>query len=47
MLLFDDRLATRVKELLTSRGRVIVQVELIGNLLIVPPLLPEIAYETV
>ena len=44
MLLFDDRLATGVKELLTPWGRVIVAIEPIGNLLIVPPLLTKTAY---
>ena len=47
MLLFDDRLATRVKELLASRGRVIVAIEPIGNLLIVPPILTKTAYTVV
>ena len=47
MLLFDDRLATGVKELLTPWGRVIVAIEPIGNLLVVPPLFSKTAYPVV
>jgi hypothetical protein len=47
MFLFDDGLATGVKELLASQGRVIVAIEPIGNLLIVPPFLTELAYGVV
>ena len=47
MLLFDDGMATRVKELLAPWGRVIVAIEPICNLLIVPPLCSKTAYGVV
>ena len=47
MLLLDDRYCVGIQELLASWGREIVAIQPIGNLLIVPHLLPEIAYETV
>ena len=47
MLLFDDGLATGVKELLPPRSRVIVGIEPICDFLVVPPLFTETAYRVI
>ena len=47
ILLFDDGMATRVKELLAPSSRVIVAIEPIGNLLIVPPFRTKPAYRVI
>ena len=44
MFLFDDGMATGVKELLAPWGRVIVAIEPICDFLVIPPLLTELAY---
>ena len=46
-LLLDDRLCRGIEESLASGGREIVAIQPIGNLLIVPPLLAEIAYQPI
>ena len=47
MLLLDDRYCVGIQELLASSSAEIIAIQLIGNLLIVPPLLAEIAYQPV
>ena len=47
MFLFDDGMATGVKELLTPWGRVIVAIEPICDLLVVPPFLSILAYRVI
>ena len=47
MFLFDDGLATGVKELLPPRSRVIVGIEPICDFLVVPPLLTKLGYRVV
>jgi hypothetical protein len=47
MLLLDDRLCRRIEESLASGSRETVAIQPIGNLLIVPPLLAEIAYQPI
>ncbi len=46
-LLLDDRLCRGIEESLASGSREIIAIQPIGNLLIVPPLLAEIAYQPV